>query len=92
MIQQKEHLGEDYVKKRVQEYEKADELYYNQWLDFNHVIINNGDLSDLKRQIDSIQRYYEGGRDLSGKKVRDYMKKANKYIGRFSKSEDLTLG
>lgn len=51
MIQQKEHLGEDYVKKHVQEYEKADELYYNQWLDFNHVIINNRDLSDLKRQI-----------------------------------------
>lgn len=91
MIQQKEHLEEDYVKKRVQEYEKADELYYNQWLDFNHVIINNGDLSDLKRQIDSIQRYYEGGRDLSGKKVIDYMEKANKYIRRFSKSEDLTL-
>ncbi len=91
IIQQKEHLEEDYVKKRICEYEKADELYYNHWLDFNHVIINNGDLSDLKRQIDSIQRYYEGGRDLSGKKVRDYIEKANRYIERFSKSDDLTL-
>lgn len=92
IIQQKEHLEEEYVKKRIQEYEKADELYYNQWLDFNHVIINNGDLSDLKRQIDSIQRYYEAGRDLSGKNIKDYMEKAYKYIGRFLKSEDLTLG
>lgn len=91
IIQQKEHLEEDYVKKRICEYEKADELYYNHWLEFNHVIINNGDLSDLKRQIDSIQRYYEGGRDLSGKKVRDYIEKANRYIERFSKSDDLTL-
>lgn len=91
IIQQKEHLEEDYVKKRVQEYEKADEIYYDQWLNFNHVIINNGDLSDLKRQIDSIQRYYDGGRDLSGKKVIEYMEKANKYIRRFSKSEDLSL-
>lgn len=92
MIQQKTHLEEDYVKKRIEEYEKADELYYNQWLDFNHVIINNGDLSDLKRQIDSIQRYYEGGRDLSGEKVRDYMKKANIYIERFSRNKDYRGG
>lgn len=92
ILQQKENLEKEYVKKRVQEYEKADELYYNQWLDFNHVIINNGDSSDLKRQIDSIQQYYEGGRDLSGEKVKEYMKKANKYIQRFSKNKDLQIG
>lgn len=91
IIQQREYLEEDYVKKRIEEYEKADELYYNQWLEFNHVIINNGDLSDLKRQIDSIQRYYEGERDLSGEKVTEYMIKANKYIERFSRKEDLTI-
>ncbi len=71
IVQQKGHLEEEYVKKRVEEYEKADELYYSQWLDFNHVIINNGDLSDLKRQIDLIQGYYEGGRDLSREKCRN---------------------
>ena len=72
-IQQKEHLEEDYVKRRVEEYGKADEMYYKQWLDFDHVIINNGDLADLKRQIDTIHRYYEKGRDLSGENIKKYM-------------------
>lgn len=90
ILQQKDNLEKNYVKKRIQEYEKADELYYNQWLNFNHVIINNGDSADLKRQIDSIQKYYEGGRDLSGQKVKEYMRKANMYIERFSKNAILT--
>lgn len=87
-IQQKNHLDDEYVKRRLEEYEKADELYYNQWLDFNHILVNNGDLSDLKVQIDSIMRYYEEGRNLSMSQYKSYMIKANKYISRFARDYD----
>lgn len=85
----KDCLDNKYVQKRIAEYEKADKLYYEQWLDFNHIIIDNGDLLDLKAQIDSIQRYYEEGRDLSIEKYRKYMSNANKYIERFAISYSL---
>lgn len=85
IIQQREHLEEEYVKRRIEEYEMADELYYNQWLNFNHIIVNNGDGADLKVQIDTIMRYYERGRDLSIDKFNSYMTKANKYISRFAR-------
>lgn len=85
MIKEKERLGEPYVKKRIEEYEKADELYYNQWMSFNHIIIDNGDLADLKIQIDTIQRYYEGEKDLSIEKFQNYMNKANRYIAKFAR-------
>lgn len=85
IIQQKEHLDEEYVKRRIQEYEKADELYYNRWLDFNHIIINNGDLGDMRLQIDSIMRYYEGDRELSVSNCLAYTQKANQYIARFAR-------
>lgn len=88
IIQQKEHLDEEYVKRRIQEYEKADELYYNRWLDFNHMIINNGDLGDMRLQIDSIMRYYEGDRDLSVEKILAYTQKANQYIARFARNNE----
>lgn len=86
-IQQKDHLEEEYAKIRIQEYDKADELYYNGWLDFNHIIINNGDLGDMKLQIDSIMRYYEGDRDLSIDRYFEYMQRANKYIARFARRQ-----
>lgn len=85
MIKEKERLEEPYVKRRIEEYEKADELYYNQWMSFNHIIIDNGDLADLKIQIDTIQRYYEGEKDLSIEKFQNYMNKANRYIAKFAR-------
>lgn len=85
MIKEKDRLEEPYVKRRIDEYEKADELYYSQWMSFNHIIIDNGDLADLKIQIDTIQRYYEGEEELSIGKFKSYMDKANKYIGRFAR-------
>lgn len=83
-IQQKDHLNEEYVKKRLEEYEKADKLYCDQCLEFNHVIVNNGDLTDMKVQIDNIMRYYEQGRTLSIDKCKNYMQKANSYISKFA--------
>lgn len=85
ILQQKDYLEEEYVRNRIEEYEMADELYYDQWLDFDHVIINNGDLVDLKVQIDTIQRYYEEGRDLSVQEFKKYMNKVDKYIAKFAK-------
>lgn len=78
-IQQKDDLEDDYVKKRLEEYEQADELYYNNWLDFNHVIIANGDATDLKLQLDNIMMYYEEGRDWSANTIDNYLKVATYY-------------
>ena len=36
-------------------------------------MIDNGDLTDLKLQIDNIMRYYEEGRDFSMDKVNKYL-------------------
>lgn len=88
MIKEKNRLEEPYVKKRIAKYDKADQLYYKEWMNFQHVIIDNRDLSDLKVQIDTIQRYYETGRELSVKEYKDYMNKANKYITRFARESD----
>ena len=78
-IQQKDHLEDDYVKERLEKYEQADELYYNNWLDFNHVIIDNGDATDLKLQLDNIMTYYEEGRDWSTNTIDNYLKIATYY-------------
>ncbi len=82
-IQQKDHLDDAYVKNRLSEYDQADQLYYNQWLDFNHTVIDNNDLTDLKLQIDNIMRYYEEGRDWSMEKVDNYLRVANNYIQKY---------
>lgn len=86
IIQQKNNLNDEYVQKRIADYDKANQLYYNQWLDFNHVIINNDNITDLKIQIDGIMKFYEKGRNLTVSSYKDYMAKANKYISRFSQS------
>ena len=78
-IQQKDHLEDDYVKERLEKYEQADELYYNNWLDFNHLIIDNGDATDLKLQLDNIMTYYEEGRDWSTNTIDNYLKIATYY-------------
>lgn len=88
-IQQKDHLDDEYVKKRLEEYEQANELYYNQWLDFNHVLINNGDSTDLKLQIDNIIRYYEGGRNLSMDKLDNYLSQVRKCMDKFARTENI---
>lgn len=88
MIKEKDRLEEPYVKKRIAEYDKADQLYYRDWMNFQHVIIDNGDLADLKIQIDTIQRYYETGRELSVKEYKEYINKANRYIARFARGND----
>lgn len=85
IIQQKEHLEDEYVKERIEKYHQADELYYNQWLDFNHTIIDNNDLTDLKLQINNIMRYYEEGRDWSMSKIDDYLKVANRYSEKYKR-------
>lgn len=87
-ILQKDHLNDDYVKKRLAEYDKADELYYNQWLDINHVLVDNGDLTDLKLQIDNIMRYYEQGRDWSPNAIDNYLATATHYAKKYKR--DLT--
>lgn len=84
-IQQKDYLEDEYVKKRLEKYHQADELYYNQWLDFNHTIIDNNDLTDLKLQIDNIMRYYEEGRDWSMAKINNYLKVANYYSEKYKR-------
>lgn len=89
-IQQKEHLNDEYVKKRLEEYDQADELYYNQWLNFNHVIVNNGDLTDLKLQIDNIMRYYEEGRDWSMHKIDHYLTVAQHYSDKYKREVPYT--
>ena len=88
-IQQKDHLDDEYVKRRLAEYDKADEIYYNQWLDFDHVMVNNDDMADMKLQIDNIMRFYEQGRKLSIEKYRDYMNSANKHISKFARGQNL---
>lgn len=85
IIKEKKRLDEPYVKKRIDEYDKADQLYYKDWMNFQHVIIDNGDLADLKIQIDTIQRYYETGRELSIKEYKEYISKANRYIARYAR-------
>ncbi len=87
-IQQKNHLNDEYVKNRLAEYDQADQLYYNQWLDFNHTVIDNNDLTDLKLQIDNIMRYYEEGRNWSMEKVDNYLKVANNYIQKYKRISD----
>lgn len=87
-IQQKDHLNDEYVKKRLEEYDKADKLYYNQWLDINHVLVDNGDLTDLKLQIDNIMRYYEEGRDWSANAINNYLSTATYYAKKYKR--DLT--
>lgn len=85
MIQQKDHLDDKYVKKHLAEYEQADEFYYTDWLDFNHVIIDNGDSTDVKLQIDNIMKYYEEGRDWSMAKIDNYLKVANSYAEKYKR-------
>lgn len=85
IIQQKNYLEDEYVKKRLEKYHQADELYYNQWLDFNHTIIDNNDLTDLKLQINNIMMYYEEGRDWSMAKIDDYLKVANRYSEKYKR-------
>lgn len=86
MIQQKEHLDDEYVKKRLAEYDKTDELYYNQWLDINHVIVDNEDSTDLKLQIDNIMRYYEEGRDWSPNAIDHYLQTASRYASKYKRN------
>ena len=53
-----------------------------------NTIINNGDLGDMRLQIDSIMRYYEGDRELSVEKILAYTQKANQYIARFARNNE----
>lgn len=85
-IQQKDHLNDEYVIKRLEDYDKADKLYYDQWLDINHVIVDNGDPTDLKLQIDTIMRYYEEGRDWSPNAIDHYLQTANRYASKYRKN------
>lgn len=85
MIQQKDHLDEHYVQERLEKYNQADELYYNQWLDFNHVIIDNNDLTDLKLQIDNIMKFYEEGKDWSMDNINKYLKVATSYLEKYKR-------
>ena len=85
IIQQKDHLDDQYVKDHLKEYTQADELYYNQWLDLNHVMIDNDDLTDLKLQIDNIMTYYEEGRDWSIDKIDNYLKVATSYSEKYKR-------
>lgn len=93
-IQEKKHLNEEYVKKRLQDYDKDTEFYYNYFLDFDHVLINNGDSADMKLQIDTIMEYYEKDRDdLQMNNLNSYLEKAKMYMARFQKNniyEDFT--
>ncbi len=86
ILQKKEHLDDEYVKKHLAEYEQADEFYYNQWLDFNHVIIDNGDSTDVKLQIDNIMTCYEEGRDWSMANIDNYLKVANRYSEKYKRA------
>ncbi len=86
ILQQKDHLEDEYVKNRLEKYDQADELYYNQGLEFNHVMIDNGDLTDLKLQIDNIMRYYEEGRDFSMDKVNKYLETAYRYLEKYQRN------
>lgn len=86
ILQQKDHLEDEYVKNRLEKYDQADELYYNQGLEFNHVMIDNGDLTDLKLQIDNIMKYYEEGRDFSMDKVNKYLETAYRYLEKYQRN------
>lgn len=83
MLQQKDHLEDEYVKNHLMDYNQADEFYHNHCLEFNHVVIYNGDLTDLKLQIDNIMRYYEEGRDFSIDNVDKYLETAYRYIEKY---------
>lgn len=85
IAQHQEHLSEPYVQRRILEYEKADNLYQRNLSTINHVIINTGDLKDLKMQMDNIIALYENGRNLSLGEFRSYMNVTQKYIARFER-------
>ena len=80
IIQERKNSNDEYVQKRIAQYDNANSFYYTNWLFFDHIIINNGDLKDLKLQIHNILEYYDKERSLNG-----YADKANKYIARFAR-------
>ena len=49
-------------------------------------MIDNGDLTDLKLQIDNIMRYYEEGRDFSMDKVNKYLETAYRYLEKYQRN------
>ena len=49
-------------------------------------MIDNGDLTDLKLQIDNIMRYYEEGRDFSMDKITRYLETAHRYLEKYQRN------
>lgn len=84
IVQQDGHLDEPYVANRIREYEKADDFYQRNLSKINHVIINTGDLKDLRIQIDNIMNFYENGKISSIEGLRQYLGTAKQYISKFS--------
>jgi ribose 1,5-bisphosphokinase PhnN len=87
--------GVDYVKRRVQEYEQARQLYLDKFLAFNHVLIYAGLEEDLYDQIFRLFRAYERGylyhakaRPIASERIWDYRDGSNLS----SENEKIILG
>jgi len=79
-IQHKEYFEEEYLQKRLLEYKKTDRIFLDTYpLVFNHIILNNGDYTDLAIQVNNIIHFYEYKRKLNIKSALEYTELLKKY-------------
>ncbi len=80
----------EYMRSHLSDYNTAYQSYCKHITDYNKVVIYNGDLTDLAKQIIGIISFYEGNRDLSGNLYKEYMKKVQEYVN-YSQTHSLEL-
>lgn len=84
LLKHQDELDNIYVISRLKNYDSADELYREYWMDLDHVIIDNGDTTTLKNQMYNIMKYYEKNRKMDVNIYRGYLKRADKYLKNFN--------
>ncbi len=80
----------EYMIKHLESYDDAFQSNCSHITDYDHVILYNGNLTDLAKQIVGIIKSYEFERDLSNNLYKEYIGKAQKYIN-YAQTHEIEL-
>ena len=80
----------EYMQRHLSGYHTSYQSYCEHITDYAKVVINDGDITDLSKQITGIISSYETSRDLSGNLYREYLQKAQKYVN-YAQTHSLEL-